>query len=47
MQVTPFPPGFHTEDIETDGVIKDSGHWVMEEQPAKTTAMIVAFIDNG
>ena len=29
----------------TTGVIKDSGHWVMEEQPAETTAMIVAFID--
>jgi pimeloyl-ACP methyl ester carboxylesterase len=31
----------------TTGVIKDSGHWVMEEQPAETTAMIVAFIDKG
>ncbi len=29
----------------TPGVIKDSGHWVMEEQPRQTTAMIVAFID--
>ena len=29
----------------TTGVIKDSGHWVMEEQPAETTAAIVAFID--
>jgi pimeloyl-ACP methyl ester carboxylesterase len=29
----------------TTGVIKDSGHWVMEEQPAETTATIVAFID--
>jgi pimeloyl-ACP methyl ester carboxylesterase len=28
----------------TTGVIKDSGHWVMEEQPAQTTAAIVAFI---
>src|SRR5271157_759400 len=25
----------------TTGVIKDSGHWVMEEQPAETTAAIV------
>ena len=29
----------------TTGVIKDSGHWVMEEQPAQTTAAIVAFIE--
>ena len=29
----------------TTGVIKDSGHWVMEEQPAETTAAIVAFLD--
>jgi pimeloyl-ACP methyl ester carboxylesterase len=29
----------------TSGVIKDSGHWVMEEQPAQTTAAIVEFID--
>jgi pimeloyl-ACP methyl ester carboxylesterase len=31
----------------TTGLIKDSGHWVMEEQPVQTTAMIVAFIDKG
>jgi pimeloyl-ACP methyl ester carboxylesterase len=29
----------------TTGVIRDSGHWVMEEQPAQTTAAIVAFIE--
>ena len=29
----------------TTGVIRDSGHWVMEEQPAETTAAIVDFID--
>jgi pimeloyl-ACP methyl ester carboxylesterase len=29
----------------TAGVIKGSGHWVMEEQPAQTTAAIVEFID--
>ena len=29
----------------TSGIIKDSGHWVMEEQPQQTTAMIVDFID--
>jgi len=31
----------------TAGVIKDSGHWVMEEQPAETTVRIVEFIDKG
>ena len=31
----------------TTGVIKDSGHWVMEEQPGETTARIVEFIDKG
>ena len=29
----------------TDGAIAKSGHWVMEEQPAETTAAIVEFID--
>ncbi len=29
----------------TTGVIRDSGHWVMEEQPDQTTQAIVAFID--
>jgi pimeloyl-ACP methyl ester carboxylesterase len=29
----------------TGGVIKDSGHWVMEEQPQQTTAAIVDFMD--
>ena len=29
----------------TTGVIRDSGHWVMEEQPGQTTAAIVEFID--
>jgi pimeloyl-ACP methyl ester carboxylesterase len=33
-------------DVTSD-VIKNSGHWVMEEQPAETTAKIVAFIDKG
>jgi pimeloyl-ACP methyl ester carboxylesterase len=27
------------------GLIENSGHWVMEEQPAATTAAIVKFID--
>jgi pimeloyl-ACP methyl ester carboxylesterase len=29
----------------TTGAIRDSGHWVMEEQPAQTTAAIVEYID--
>lgn len=29
----------------TAGVIANSGHWVMEEQPKQTTAVIVEFID--
>ena len=28
----------------TQGIITDSGHWVMEEQPEQTTAAIVEFI---
>jgi pimeloyl-ACP methyl ester carboxylesterase len=31
-------------DVAT-GVVRDSGHWVMEVQPSQTTDMIVAFID--
>ena len=27
------------------GIVKNSGHWIMEEQPAQTTAMIVKFVD--
>ena len=34
---------FVTTDV-TGGMIKDSGHWVMEEQPQQTTAAIVDFI---
>ena len=29
----------------TMGIIPDSGHWIMEEQPKQTTAAIVNFID--
>jgi pimeloyl-ACP methyl ester carboxylesterase len=29
----------------TGGLVTDSGHWVMEEQPKQTTAAIVDFID--
>ncbi|MDO7841043.1 alpha/beta fold hydrolase [Sphingomonas immobilis] len=29
----------------TEGVIPDSGHWLMEEQPAATVAMVKGFLD--
>jgi pimeloyl-ACP methyl ester carboxylesterase len=29
----------------TDGAIAKSGHWVMEEQPERTAAAIVDFIE--
>jgi pimeloyl-ACP methyl ester carboxylesterase len=35
---------FVANDV-TAGVIKDSGHWIMEEQPKQTVAAIVDFID--
>jgi pimeloyl-ACP methyl ester carboxylesterase len=28
------------------GVIANSGHWIMEEQPAATTAMVVGYIES-
>ncbi|PZU88167.1 MAG: alpha/beta hydrolase [Chelatococcus sp.] len=31
----------------SEGVIPDSGHWVMEENPAATVTMIRAFLDKG
>lgn len=31
----------------TEGVIPDSGHWIMEENPAATIAMVRAFLDKG
>ena len=31
----------------TEGVIPDSGHWIMEENPKATVAMIRAFLDKG
>ena len=37
---------FAATDV-TSGVIPDSGHWIMEEQPAATMAAIVAFLDKG
>jgi pimeloyl-ACP methyl ester carboxylesterase len=27
------------------GIVKDSGHWIMEEQPAQTVGLIKAFLD--
>ena len=35
--------GFAATDVRS-GVIKDSGHWIMEEQPAQAIALITAFI---
>lgn len=29
----------------TEGVVPDSGHWIMEENPKATTAMVRAFLD--
>lgn len=31
----------------TEGVIPDSGHWIMAENPAASMAMIRAFLDKG
>jgi len=31
----------------TEGVIPDSGHWIMEENPTATVAMVRAFLDKG
>jgi pimeloyl-ACP methyl ester carboxylesterase len=31
----------------TQGVVPDSGHWLMEEQPKATVAMINAFLEEG
>ncbi|MET0545244.1 MAG: alpha/beta hydrolase [Caulobacterales bacterium] len=33
----------YADDV-TEGVIKDSGHWLMEEQPDATIKMINAFL---
>jgi pimeloyl-ACP methyl ester carboxylesterase len=35
---------FVASDV-TGGIIENSGHWIMEEQPKQTTAAIVNFID--
>jgi len=31
----------------TEGVVPDSGHWIMEENPTATIAMVRAFLDKG
>jgi pimeloyl-ACP methyl ester carboxylesterase len=35
--------GFAANDVRS-AVIKDSGHWIMEEQPAQAIALITAFV---
>ena len=34
---------FAASDV-TEGIIPDSGHWIMEENPAATSAMVRAFL---
>jgi pimeloyl-ACP methyl ester carboxylesterase len=36
--------GFVASDV-TGAVIPNSGHWLMEEQPAATVAAVRAFLD--
>ena len=35
--------GFAATDVRT-AVIKDSGHWIMEEQPEQTVSIILSFL---
>ena len=37
---------FAASDV-TEGVIPDSGHWIMEENPTATVAMVRDFIGKG
>jgi pimeloyl-ACP methyl ester carboxylesterase len=37
---------FAASDV-TEGVIPDSGHWIMEENPTATVAMVRDFISKG
>jgi pimeloyl-ACP methyl ester carboxylesterase len=37
---------FAASDVE-EGVVPDSGHWVMEENPKATVALVRAFLDKG
>jgi pimeloyl-ACP methyl ester carboxylesterase len=34
------------EDVQ-EGIVPDSGHWIMEENPQATVAMVRAFLDAG
>jgi pimeloyl-ACP methyl ester carboxylesterase len=35
---------FAANNVE-EGVVPDSGHWIMEENPKATVAMVRAFLD--
>ena len=35
---------FAASDV-TEGIVPGSGHWIMEENPAATVAMVRAFLD--
>ena len=35
---------FAASDVE-EGVVPDSGHWIMEENPKATIALVRAFFD--
>ena len=37
---------FAASDVE-EGVVPDSGHWIMEENPKTTVALVRAFLDKG
>jgi pimeloyl-ACP methyl ester carboxylesterase len=37
---------FAASDVE-EGVVPDSGHWIMEENPKATVALVRAFLDKG
>jgi pimeloyl-ACP methyl ester carboxylesterase len=37
---------FVASDVE-EGVVPDSGHWIMEENPKATIALVRTFLDKG
>jgi pimeloyl-ACP methyl ester carboxylesterase len=37
---------FAASDVE-EGIVPDSGHWIMEENPKATVALVRAFLDKG
>ena len=37
---------FAASDVE-EGVVPDSGHWIMEENPKAAVALVRAFLDRG